>query len=95
MARSKKLFARHDTFLGVCEGIGQDFGFNPNWLRLVAAVSLLVFPMITVATYVGLAVVVHASRRIFPVAQPAAPVEAAPVLKSENDAEQVELAQAA
>ena len=26
---------RGDTMLGACEALGQDFGFNPNWLRIV------------------------------------------------------------
>ena len=28
------LILRNDTILGVCEAIGQDFGFNPTWLRI-------------------------------------------------------------
>lgn len=96
MTRSKpSVFARHDTFFGVCEALGQDFGFNANWLRLAVAVGLLVVPMITVGTYLGLGVVILASRLIFPSREPTA--EAAPVieLKGVNDAEQVEFAKAA
>src|SRR3546814_1952448 len=28
------LFRRKDTFFGICEAVGRDFGFNPLWLRL-------------------------------------------------------------
>jgi len=28
------LFRRRDTFFGICEAVGQDFGFNPLYLRL-------------------------------------------------------------
>ena len=98
MTRSKpSLFARHDTFFGVCEALGQDFGFNANWLRLAVAVGLLVVPMMTVAAYLGLGVVVLVSRLIFPSrATAAAAAPAATVaLKGDNDAEQLELATAA
>ncbi len=95
MTRSKSLFARHDTFFGVCEAIGQDFRFNPNWLRLAVAAALLAAPVATLVTYFSVGLVVLASRLIFPAGQAAAPVEAAPALKSDNDAEQIDLAQAA
>ena len=29
------LFTRNDTLLGICEGIGEDFGFNANYLRVL------------------------------------------------------------
>ena len=29
-AKTTNLMLRNDTILGVCEAIGQDFGFNPN-----------------------------------------------------------------
>ena len=38
---------RGDTMLGVCEGIGQDLGFNPIYLRLVFASLFYFDPMIT------------------------------------------------
>ena len=98
MTRKKpSLFARHDTFLGVCEGLGQDFGFNANWLRLAFAVALLLSPVATAAAYVGIGVVIFASRLIFP-PRATAPVAAAPAaveLQGVNDAEQIELAKAA
>ena len=30
----QNLFTRDDTFFGICEGVGEDFGFNANWRRL-------------------------------------------------------------
>jgi phage shock protein PspC (stress-responsive transcriptional regulator) len=57
---------RNDTFLGVCEAIGRDFGFNPNWLRVLLAASLYWLPMQVVAAYLGLAVLVLLSRVIAP-----------------------------
>src|SRR5688572_21985328 len=59
MTRSTpSLFARHDTFFGVCEALGEDFRFSPNWLRLAVAVGLLVAPLVTLAAYLGMGVVV-------------------------------------
>lgn len=95
MSRSKSLFARHDTLFGACEAIGQDFRFNPNWLRLAVAVSLLVFPVATLVTYFGAAIVVLVSRLIFPSHEIVASVDTAPSLKGDNDAEEIELARAA
>ena len=47
------LIARDDTFLGVCQGLGEDFGFNPNGLRLAFAVPLLLNPVAASALYLG------------------------------------------
>lgn len=60
------LFSRPDTFFGVCEAIGQDFGFNPNYLRVAFGATVLLSPVTVLATYVGLGAIVFASRRLFP-----------------------------
>jgi phage shock protein C len=57
---------RNDTFLGVCEAIGQDFGFNPNWLRVVFAPFILISPLFTLAAYFALGGFVLLSRRLYP-----------------------------
>ena len=67
---------RNDTFLGVCEAIGQDFGFNPNWLRVAFAPFILLSPMITLAAYLALGAVVAIARWFFPVQSRAAKREA-------------------
>lgn len=89
---------RGDTFLGVCEGIGQDFGFNPNWLRVAFASVFLASPVIVVATYLGLGVLVAVTRTFSPDKAVASGVEtavphAAPQLASElpSPAEEREL----
>lgn len=74
---------RNDTLLGVCEAVGQDFGFNPLWLRLAFIAPLFFLPVQTVAAYLGLGLVIAASRYFFPRAVVAAvrdeqPVVAAP-----------------
>ena len=63
---TSNLFTRRDTMFGICEAVGQDFGFNPTWLRLAFIAPLFFFPVETFAAYFGLGVVVLASRLIFP-----------------------------
>ncbi|MEP7316232.1 MAG: PspC domain-containing protein [Sphingomicrobium sp.] len=57
---------RNDTILGVCEAVGQDFGFNPLWLRLAFIAPLFWQPVYTFAAYLLLGAVVAASRYFFP-----------------------------
>lgn len=67
--KSKKptpLPLRNDTILGVCEAIGQDFGFNPLWLRLAFIAPLFWQPVYTIAAYLLVGVVVAISRYFFP-----------------------------
>jgi len=72
------LLTREDTMLGICQGIGEDFGFNANWLRVGFAVALFFSPIGAVAAYLGLGLVVLASRLIAPVPRDAAaPAETA------------------
>jgi phage shock protein C len=60
------LVLRNDTVLGVCEAIGQDFGFHPNWLRLTLASLFYFFPMGVIGTYLGLGVIVAFTRWFAP-----------------------------
>jgi phage shock protein PspC (stress-responsive transcriptional regulator) len=57
---------RSHTILGVCEAIGEDFGFNPVYLRVPFAASVLVSPFWAIATYFALGAVVLLSRLVFP-----------------------------
>lgn len=67
---------RSHTILGVCEAIAEDFGFNPIFLRIPFAASVLWSPMWAIVAYLGLGLVVFASRLLYPKAKPA-PVEPA------------------
>jgi phage shock protein PspC (stress-responsive transcriptional regulator) len=60
------LLLRDDTMLGVCQGLGEDFGFNPIWLRMAFGALLLINPIAVVGTYLGLGVLVATSRLAFP-----------------------------
>lgn len=64
---NSNVFTRQDTFFGICEAIGQDFGFNPLWLRLAFIAPLFFFPVQTFAVYFGLGLMVYLSRVLFPV----------------------------
>jgi phage shock protein PspC (stress-responsive transcriptional regulator) len=56
------LWARDHTLFGVCEALGEDFGFNPLFLRIPLAVLLLWNPTVVVGAYLGAGVLVLASR---------------------------------
>ena len=60
------LILRNDTVLGVCEAIGQDFGFHANWLRLAFGSLFYFAPLAVIGTYLGLGVVVAVSRYVAP-----------------------------
>jgi len=60
------LVLRHDTILGVCEAIGQDFGFNPNWLRVAFCAPIYWNPAAVLGVYLALGVLVAATRYAFP-----------------------------
>jgi phage shock protein PspC (stress-responsive transcriptional regulator) len=57
---------RSHTILGVCEAIGEDFGFNPVLLRIPFAASVLYSPLWAIVTYFALGAVVLGSRLLFP-----------------------------
>ena len=81
------LFRRRDTFFGICEAVGQDFGFNPLWLRLALIAPLFFFPVQTFAAYFGLGAIVLASRLLFPApaAAPSVSAEAEPAAHSDEE----------
>ena len=54
--------AKKESLFGICQAIGDDFGFNPDFLRVALAVLLLADPKITVIGYALAGVVVLTSR---------------------------------
>ncbi len=58
--------ARHDTLLGVCQALGEDFGFNPVWLRLVLPVLLFMNPAATIGGYLAAGALVLGTRLLVP-----------------------------
>lgn len=88
------LITRDDTILGVCQGLAEDLGFNPLFLRIGFAVLLYLNPVGAIAGYFGLGIVVLISRLIAPnprraaaPASPAALQEAAPAPANVNPEE--------
>ena len=57
---------RSHTILGVCEAIGEDFGFNPVFLRIPFAASVIYSPMLAIGAYLALGLAVLGSRMLFP-----------------------------
>jgi phage shock protein PspC (stress-responsive transcriptional regulator) len=65
MAGSQPM-VRDDTLLGACYAIGEDFGFNPFYLRLVFAFGLLGYPAIALTAYAALTALVTLTRWLVP-----------------------------
>lgn len=86
---------RNDTILGVCEALGHDLGFNPNWLRVPLASGIIFAPLVMVGIYLALGVLVFASRALAPDRIEAAVVEQNVELAPEAHNEQIELPRAA
>ena len=63
---NRNTFDRPDTFFGICEAMAQDFGFNPLWLWLAFVPAIFFFPFQAPFAYLGLGVIVWASRTLFP-----------------------------
>jgi phage shock protein PspC (stress-responsive transcriptional regulator) len=57
---------RNDTILGVCEAIGQEFGFHPNYLRVVFAAAVLWNPVVPIAIYLAIGTFVALARSLYP-----------------------------
>jgi len=88
MKSQRNLFFRPDTIFGACQGMADDLGISPLFIRIPLASLILVSPELALGIYAALCVVVLASRMLFPVrkaevavaapaAVVAAPVEAA------------------
>ncbi|MEA3011668.1 MAG: hypothetical protein QOD42_213 [Sphingomonadales bacterium] len=87
------IFWREDTLFGVCEALGEDFGFNPLFLRAALALGLLWNPLVMIYAYLGLAAVVLVSRLIAPNPRPAAraATESEPAPPAAGEADEVRL----
>jgi phage shock protein PspC (stress-responsive transcriptional regulator) len=84
---------RSHTILGVCEAIGEDFGFNPVFLRIPFAASVIYSPMLAIGTYLALGLAVLGSRFFFP--RKVMNAEQQPQQQLESANEQQELKKAA
>ena len=66
MALAGSIIARDDTLLGVCFALGQDFGFNPLYLRVTLALGVLWSLPTAIGAYAALGVLVAVSRWLAP-----------------------------
>lgn len=96
MTTQPNLFLRNDTIFGACQGLADDLGIDPLWIRVPLASLILFSPAVAFGLYAALCLAVLASRLLFPprkaVAVPASDVPAA---ADEPANEQRELAAAA
>ncbi|WP_185829279.1 PspC domain-containing protein [Sphingomonas ginkgonis] len=65
-SRQGGLLSGPEPIFGVCEALGRDFRINPMLIRFAFGVGLIVNLGVTLAIYAGLAVLVLASRLLFP-----------------------------
>ncbi|HYJ83750.1 MAG TPA: PspC domain-containing protein [Allosphingosinicella sp.] len=63
---ASSIIARDDTLLGACYAVGEDFGFNPLYLRILFAFGILWSPAIAFTAYAALTAVVALSRWLAP-----------------------------
>ena len=74
--------AAKDNLFGVCAAIGEDFGFDPIYLRVGFAVALLFSLEAVLAAYAALGLVVLVSRLIAPNPKETATAPARPVVEA-------------
>ena len=85
-------FTRPDTMFGICQSIADDFGFNPLYLRVLFAFGLFVSLKWSVLAYLGLGVLVLASRLLFRGPRVAKPTMATVTPMPESEDDQLRLA---
>lgn len=66
MDKQPNLFTRDDTFLGICQGLGEDLGIPPDVLRLSLVPLLFFYPLAAAGAYAAAGLLVLATRLIFP-----------------------------
>ena len=83
---------RSQTVLGVCEAIGEDFGFNANYLRVLLGAVVVFNIWAALAAYLGLGLVVLASRMLFPKVKAGNPAEVRSALVHANSEVETKIA---
>ena len=86
------LFAREDTILGVCEGLGQELGVSPTLFRVTFAVGLFWNPLAMVVAYLALGTMLALFRRAFPMRRITAPTVAVQPAANNDESEPLALA---
>ncbi|HEX3676024.1 MAG TPA: PspC domain-containing protein [Sphingomicrobium sp.] len=76
---------RSHTILGVCEAVGEDFGFNPVLLRVPFAATVLYSAVWAIGAYFALGAIVLASRFFFPKSKTSTAAEAPAVEREDHE----------
>lgn len=66
MQVSQSILANESNLFGICATLGEDFGFNPIYLRVVLASLLLWNPAVIVGGYAFAGLMVAVSHLLFP-----------------------------
>lgn len=86
---------RHDTLLGVCEGLGRTLGINPNIPRIIFGVLLLWNPVIVACGYVAIGLLLALVHWLVPDVRAAAPDASGHAVAAEPANSEQETARAA
>jgi phage shock protein PspC (stress-responsive transcriptional regulator) len=76
LVMASSIIARDDTLLGACYALGEDFGFNPLYLRILFAFAIFWSPAVAFVAYAALTALVTLTRWLVP--DPASAEAAAP-----------------
>ena len=66
MTDRPSLFAREDTMLGVCEGLGEETGVSPTLFRVGFALGMFWNPLAMIVAYLTLGAALALFRWAFP-----------------------------
>jgi len=88
--RQPNLFARDDTFFGVCQGLGEDLRISPDLLRVALTLLLFFQPVAALCGYLAAGVLVFLTRWLFP--NPGVATEAEAVVEAEPVEERLPIA---
>ena len=89
--KTDNVFLRNDTLFGTCQALGEDFGFNPNWIRVPLASSVVLNPFVAVGLYLALSVLVLAVRTVVKATPVAVAAETKVTVPAEANDDQREL----
>ena len=95
MHSNPPIWAREDTMLGVCHGLGEELGIHANWLRVALGLAMFWNPIAVAVGYLALGVALAVFRWFFPLRRPAAASPVTQSLRGDNDDATVVRAQAA
>lgn len=94
MTASPAAPAQKDNLFGICAALGEDFGFDPLYLRIALGAGILWNPLAMLGGYLALGVLVLATRLLVPDPIPVTAVERIDTAEPAH-AEEIEYARAA